>query len=53
MSGHIYALLINKSLKHGIDSGVEGTATSFVNIARYQDSWDLKTFSSVFEKALT
>jgi hypothetical protein len=27
MSGHIYALLINKSLKHGIDSGVEGTPT--------------------------
>ena len=27
MSGHIYAPLIDKSLKSGIDSGVEGTPT--------------------------
>jgi protein-disulfide isomerase len=53
MSEHVYASLMNKSLKDEIDSGVEATATSFVNGARYQDSWDLKTFSSVFEKALT
>jgi len=27
MSGHIYAPLINKARKNGIDSGVEGTPT--------------------------
>ncbi len=46
MSGHVYAPLIYKSLKSGIDSGVEGTPTFFVNGARYEDSWDLETFSN-------
>jgi protein-disulfide isomerase len=50
---HVYAPLINKSLKDGIDSGVEGTPTFFVNGVRYEDSWDLETFSSVLEKTLT
>jgi protein-disulfide isomerase len=53
MSEHVYAPLINKSLKDGIDSGVEGTPTFFVNGVRYEDSWDLETFSSVLEKTLT
>jgi protein-disulfide isomerase len=44
MSGHIYAPLINKSLKNGIDSGVEGTPTFFVNGVRYEDSWYLIHF---------
>ena len=52
MSGHVYASLINKSLKNGIDSGVEGTPTFFVNGVRYEDSWDLDTFSSFLEKSL-
>ncbi|MCC2647813.1 MAG: protein-disulfide isomerase [Nitrososphaeraceae archaeon] len=52
MSGHIYAPLINKSLKNGIDSGVEGTPTFFVNGVRYEDSWDLDTFSNVLKKNL-
>jgi protein-disulfide isomerase len=52
MSGHVYASLINKSLKNGIDSGVEGTPTFFVNGVRYEDSWDLDTFSSILEKSL-
>ena len=52
MSGHVYASLINKSLKNGIDSGVEGTPTFFVNGVRYEDSWDLDTFSSFVEKSL-
>jgi protein-disulfide isomerase len=47
MSKHVYAPLINKSLKSGIDSGVEGTPTFFVNGIRYEDSWDFDTFSSV------
>jgi protein-disulfide isomerase len=52
MSGHIYAPLINKSLKSGIDSGVEGTPTFFVNGVRYEDSWDLDTFSSFLKRNL-
>jgi protein-disulfide isomerase len=45
MSRHVYAPLIYNSLKSGIDSGVEGTPTFFVNGARYEDSWNLGTFS--------
>ena len=52
MSEHVYAPLINKSLKDGIDSGVEGTPTFFVNGVRYEDSWDLDTFSSVYSQIL-
>jgi protein-disulfide isomerase len=44
MSGHIYSPLINKSLKNGIDSDVEGTPTFFVNGVRYENSWDLIHF---------
>jgi protein-disulfide isomerase len=53
MSGHIYAPQIEESLKSGINSGVEGTPTFFVNGKRYEDSWDLDTFSSILEKTLT
>ncbi len=50
VSGHIYAPLIEESLKSGIDSGVEGTPTFFVNGIRYEDSWDLDTLSKFLEK---
>ena len=50
VSGHIYAPLIEESLKSGIDSGVEGTPTFFVNGVLYEDSWDLDTFSKFLEK---
>ena len=53
MSGHIYASLINESLRNGIDSGVEGTPTFFLNGVHYEDSWDLDTFSNVLKKNLT
>ncbi len=53
MSGHIYALVINESLRNGIDSGVEGTPTFFVNGVHYEDSLDLDTFSHVLKKNLT
>jgi protein-disulfide isomerase len=52
MSKHVYAPLINKSLKSGIDSGVEGTPTFFVNGVRYEDSWDFDTFSSFLKENL-
>jgi protein-disulfide isomerase len=51
MSGHIYAPLINKSLKSGINSGVEGTPTFFINGERYEDSWDLDTFTSFIKRS--
>jgi protein-disulfide isomerase len=46
MAGHTYAPLIEESLKSGIDSGVQGTPTFFVNGERYEDSWDLEAFSN-------
>jgi len=46
MTEHVYAPLIEKSLKSGIDQGVEGTRTFFVNGKRYEDSWDLETFTT-------
>jgi protein-disulfide isomerase len=52
MSGHLYASLIEESLKAGINSGVEGTPTFFINGIRYEDSWDLKTFSETLQKYL-
>jgi protein-disulfide isomerase len=52
MSGHVYAPLINKSLKSGIDSGVEGTPTFFINGQRYEDSWDLDTLTSYLKRRL-
>ena len=52
MSGHVYTPSINKSLKSGIDSGVEGTPTFFINGERYEDSWDLDTLSSFLKKSL-
>jgi protein-disulfide isomerase len=53
MLGHVYASLIDKSIKSGIDSHVEGTPTFFVNNIRYGDSWDLKIFSNNLQMSLT
>jgi protein-disulfide isomerase len=53
MSGHIYAPLVNKSLKSGIDSGVGGTPTFFINGQHYEDSWDLDTFASFIKSSLS
>ena len=53
VSRHIYAPLIEESLKGGIDSGVEGTPTFFINGVRYEDSFDLKTFSKTLQKYLS
>jgi protein-disulfide isomerase len=52
-SRHFYAPLIEESLKGGIDSGVEGTPTFFVNGVRYEDSFDLRTFSEILQKYLS
>src|ERR687887_2837296 len=53
MSRHVYSPLIEESLKGGIDSGVEGTPTFFINGSRYEDSFDLKTFSEILQKYLS
>lgn len=53
VSRHLYAPLIEQSLKGGIDSGVEGTPTFFINGVRYEDSFDLKTFSETLQKYLS
>jgi protein-disulfide isomerase len=52
VSRHVYAPLIEQSLKGGIDSGVEGTPTFFINGVRYEDSFDLKTFSETLQNYL-
>jgi protein-disulfide isomerase len=53
MSGHVYASLIEESIKTGINSGVEGTPTFYINRVRYEDSWDLETFSETVKRYLT
>jgi protein-disulfide isomerase len=53
MSGHVYAYLIDESIKTGINSGVEGTPTFYINGVRYEDSWDLETFSETVKRYLT
>jgi protein-disulfide isomerase len=45
--------LIGESLRGGINSGVEGTPTFFINGVRYEDSFDLKTFSETIQKYLS
>jgi protein-disulfide isomerase len=52
-SRHVYAPLIEESLKGGIDSGVEGTPTFYINGVRYEDSFDLRTFSEILHKYLS
>ena len=53
ISRHVYAPLIEESLRGGIDSGVEGTPTFFINGVRYEDSFDLKTFSETLKEYLS
>lgn len=53
VSTHIYAPLIEESLKGGVDSGVEGTPTFFINGVRYEDSFDLRTFSETLQKYMS
>ena len=53
ISRHVYAPLIEESLRGGIDSGVKGTPTFFINGVRYEDSFDLKTFSEALKKYLS
>lgn len=53
VSRHVYAPLIEESLKSGVDSGVEGTPTFFINGVRYEDSFDLRTFSETLQKYLS
>jgi protein-disulfide isomerase len=53
ISRHVYAPLIGESLRGGINSGVEGTPTFFINGVRYEDSFDLKTFSETLQKYLS
>src|ERR687886_530610 len=50
MTGNAYASFIEQSLKGGINSGVEGTPTFFVNGVRYEDSCDLDTLSETLQK---
>jgi protein-disulfide isomerase len=52
ISRHVYAPLVEESLKGGINSGVEGTPTFFINGALYEHSFDLKTFSETIQKYL-
>ena len=52
LAGHVYTSLIDESLKTGINSGVEGTPTFYINGVRYEDSWDLQTFSKTIKRYL-
>ena len=53
VSRHVYAPLIEESLKSGVDSDVEGTPTFFINGVRYDDSFDLRTFSKTLQKYMS
>ena len=50
LAGHVYTSLIDESLKTGINSGVEGTPTFYINGVRNEDSWDLETFSETIKR---
>jgi protein-disulfide isomerase len=53
VSRHVYAPLIEESLIGGVDSGVEGTPTFFINGVRYEDSFDSRTFSKTLQNYLS
>ena len=50
--GHVYAERVDADFESGIDSGVNGTPTFFLNGERYDGAWDLESLLELVEKPL-
>jgi len=49
MSNHVYLSRIREDFLSGVRSGVNGTPCFFINGKRYDDSWDIETFTERLE----
>ncbi len=51
VAGHVHARRINEDVQSGLESGVEGTPTFFINGLRHDGSYDLTTLLAAIEEA--
>ncbi|GCE16149.1 DsbA family protein [Tengunoibacter tsumagoiensis] len=52
LESQTYRQRVHEDLQSGLNSGVEGTPTFFINGVFYDDSYDVDTFNSALESAL-
>lgn len=50
-AGHVHARRINEDVQGGLESGVGGTPTFFINGLRYDGPYDLETLRAAIEEA--
>ena len=51
LAGHVHAGRINEDFQSGLESGVQGTPTLFINGLRHDGSYDLKALQAAIEDA--
>lgn len=51
LAGHVHAKRINEDVQGGLESGVQGTPTFFINGLRHDGPYDLKTLLAAIEEA--
>ena len=49
LAGHVHAGRIDEDVRSGLESGVQGTPTFFINGLRYDGPYDLQTLRSAIE----
>lgn len=52
MTEHVYSKRVHEDLTSGVQSGVNGTPTFFINGVLYDDSYDLETLLAAIEAAM-
>jgi protein-disulfide isomerase len=52
MARHVHASRVREDFMSGIQSGVNGTPTFYINGIRYDDSWDEETLLATIEQIL-
>jgi protein-disulfide isomerase len=51
LAQHVYAPRVREDFLSGVRSGVNGTPTFFINGARHDGSYDVRTLSAVIQSA--
>lgn len=51
MAAHVHAARVQEDVTSGIESGVRGTPTFFINGVKYTESWDADTLTAALETA--
>lgn len=52
MAGHVYAGRVREDFMSGIRSGVNGTPTFYIDVTRYDDSWDEETLLQAIKQTI-